>query len=81
MAGVIDDKGQQWEHCLNCGDWVKIQRLSREDLCPSCARCTPRGRAELRAQRLPKNEKLWAEAKAKAEEWVKTVKIVVRDVK
>lgn len=27
MAGVIDSKGQQWEHCNVCGDFVKIQNL------------------------------------------------------
>lgn len=47
MSGVIDDDGTQWEHCNNCGKWVKIQNLRYEpksaefpsgrDLCKKCA--------------------------------------------
>lgn len=46
MSGVIDENGQQWEHCNECGKWVKIQNLRYEqpthqheygrDLCQSC---------------------------------------------
>lgn len=27
MSGVIDEKGQQWEHCTLCGMSHKIQNL------------------------------------------------------
>lgn len=27
MSGVIDKNGQQWEHCCNCGKFVKYQDL------------------------------------------------------
>jgi hypothetical protein len=27
MSGVIDDNGQQWEHCCHCGNFTKIQDL------------------------------------------------------
>ena len=47
MCGVIDSDGQQWEHCNQCGKWVKIQNLKYEkptpenpygrDLCSRCA--------------------------------------------
>lgn len=47
MSGVIDDNGQQWEHCCSCGKFVKIQKLWYEkpskqyqygrDLCNACA--------------------------------------------
>jgi len=50
MSGVIDEKGQQWEHCNNCGDFVKIQNLRYEqptekydygrDLCSKCYELT-----------------------------------------
>jgi len=50
MSGVIDEKGQQWEHCSNCGDFVKIQNLRYEqptekydygrDLCSKCYELT-----------------------------------------
>ena len=46
MSGVIDDNGQQWEHCNDCGDFVEIELLAYEapteeylygrDLCPKC---------------------------------------------
>jgi ribosomal protein L34E len=55
MSGVIDDRGQQWEHCNRCGKWVKIQKLHYEeksaefpygrDLCLQCALdCIDEGR-------------------------------------
>lgn len=47
MAGVIDDSGQQWEHCSLCGKFVKVEELWYEvpnkrfrfgrDLCKRCA--------------------------------------------
>ena len=45
--GVIDDRGQQWEHCNHCGKWVKLQALKYGwstrwndyvDLCPTCVK-------------------------------------------
>jgi hypothetical protein len=46
MCGVIDNNGQQWEYCNNCGKFVKIEKLFYElpneqfscgrDLCESC---------------------------------------------
>jgi hypothetical protein len=46
MSGVMDEHGQQWEHCSLCREFVKIQDLEYEeaseafpfglDLCPSC---------------------------------------------
>lgn len=46
MSGVIDDKGNQWEHCHCCGEFVLIQDLAYEqpsqymrygrDLCQKC---------------------------------------------
>ena len=27
MSGVIDDDGQQWEHCCKCHNFVRIQDL------------------------------------------------------
>ena len=27
MSGVIDDKGQQWEHCCDCGKLVRMDNL------------------------------------------------------
>lgn len=47
MSGVIDSKGQQWEHCGCCGKFIKFpQNLGYEkptakwkygrDLCVSC---------------------------------------------
>ena len=47
MAGVIDDNGQQWEHCNHCSKYVRIQNLKTGyspkwpehkwvDLCPEC---------------------------------------------
>ncbi len=48
MSGVIDDNGQQWEHCNACYKYVRIDRLMYEppsseheygrDLCPQCAK-------------------------------------------
>ena len=48
MSGVIDKSGQQWEHCNECGKFVRIQWLRYEkpsiqfpcgrDLCRDCAR-------------------------------------------
>jgi len=47
MSGVIDDTGQQWEHCNMCDAWVQIEELWYQpktpdyphgrDLCVSCA--------------------------------------------
>ena len=31
MAGIIDENGQQWEHCNVCGDFVKIRDLLYEE--------------------------------------------------
>lgn len=46
MSGVIDDNGVQWEHCNECGKWVRYHHLKYEppsrdhkygrDLCPEC---------------------------------------------
>jgi hypothetical protein len=46
MSGVIDRDGQQWEHCNECGKFVRIEYLKYEqpsaehrngrDLCPVC---------------------------------------------
>lgn len=46
MAGVIDDNGQQWEHCNGCGTFTKLQNLGYQpqtqaypygrDLCIKC---------------------------------------------
>jgi len=48
MAGVIDSKGVQWEHCGECRKWVRFDQLWYEhptekhkhgrDLCSNCAR-------------------------------------------
>ena len=42
MSGVIDESGQQWEHCNGCGKFVRIENLgylktTPADLCVSCA--------------------------------------------
>jgi hypothetical protein len=47
MSGVIDNNGQQWEHCGVCGQFEKIQMLKYEppsdrfeygrDICQCCA--------------------------------------------
>lgn len=34
MSGVIDEKGQQWEHCNICGGWVAIEMLGYEPKTP-----------------------------------------------
>lgn len=47
MSGVIDDDGQQWEHCNHCGEFIEIEKLrpgwstrhtewDAVDLCPKC---------------------------------------------
>lgn len=46
MAGVIEDKGVQWEHCDACGESVRLDNLGYQpksranpygrDLCMSC---------------------------------------------
>lgn len=46
MSGVIDEHGQQWEHCHGCGGWVKLEDLGHMmqnpkhpyglDLCVKC---------------------------------------------
>lgn len=46
MSGVIDEDGQQWEHCDGCTKFVKIEELLYEqptgrykygrDLCKKC---------------------------------------------
>jgi len=46
MSGVIDEDGQQWEHCNGCTRFVRIEDLGYEqptarfkygrDLCPDC---------------------------------------------
>jgi len=46
MSGVIDDNGQQWEHCNGCEEWVKLEDLGYlrpskkllhgADLCVDC---------------------------------------------
>lgn len=46
MSGVVDEHGQQWEHCNACGASVKLQQLGYEkpstqhpygrDLCVTC---------------------------------------------
>lgn len=46
MSGVIDERGQQWEHCNACTNFVRIQDLLYEqpsekfehgrDICPTC---------------------------------------------
>ena len=30
MSGVIDKRGQQWEHCNICSEFVRIQDLGYE---------------------------------------------------
>ncbi len=52
MSGVVDDNGQQWEHCTQCGKWVRFQNLWYEeptpkhphgrDLCKHCAAASHR---------------------------------------
>lgn len=47
MAGVIDENGQQWEHCNECGEFVRIEDLGFQphseklngpcDICIKCA--------------------------------------------
>lgn len=27
MAGIVDDKGVQWEHCNFCAAWVRLPNL------------------------------------------------------
>lgn len=34
MSGVIDESGQQWEHCNGCTNWVRIQDLEYEQPTP-----------------------------------------------
>lgn len=38
MSGVIDNNGQQWEHCCQCGQFVRFEALRyahlRKDLDP-----------------------------------------------
>lgn len=46
MSGVIDEDGQQWEHCNGCTKFIRIEDLLYEqptmkyrygrDLCPPC---------------------------------------------
>ncbi len=61
MSGVIDENGQQWEHCSHCSRWVKIQNLRYEQpspkheygrgLCNRCYRITQI--VEIRLQPVP----------------------------
>lgn len=56
MAGVIDERGVQWEHCSCCGKLVRLQDLGYQpkshqhpygrDLCLTCANALPQ--AQLR---------------------------------
>lgn len=51
MSGVIDKDGVQWEHCNECGKFVKIQELGYQphslkwngpcDICLECANKAP----------------------------------------
>lgn len=47
MSGVIDEHGQQWEHCNHCNKFIEIEKLLTGyspkwpnyewvDLCPTC---------------------------------------------
>jgi hypothetical protein len=47
MSGVIDEHGQQWEHCSVCTGWVRIEDLGYEPPSPQftcgrdiCLKCT-----------------------------------------
>ena len=52
MSGIVDKKGQQWEHCMVCSKWVKIQNLGYEpptetypcgrDICLACTNKHPK---------------------------------------
>lgn len=52
MSGVIDENGQQWEHCNVCGKFVKLQNLGYDppsvdyphgrDICITCTNVSPR---------------------------------------
>ena len=56
MSGVVDEHGQQWEHCTACRVFIEIEKLGYElpspehkygrDLCPEC----------MKASKLPKVE-------------------------
>jgi hypothetical protein len=52
MAGVIDDRGQQWEHCHTCNDFVRFpQNLGytegyKAHICISCANKLPQEQLE-----------------------------------
>jgi len=51
MSGVIDDKGVQWGHCNECGDFVRLTDLGYQppskahphgrDLCIRCVNALP----------------------------------------
>lgn len=54
MSGVVDKNGQQWEHCNNCGEWVKILDLfygpmiavaPKEKWLDLCLRCAERSQS------------------------------------
>jgi hypothetical protein len=34
MAGVVDSNNQQWEHCCQCGKYVKYEHLVYATLAP-----------------------------------------------
>ena len=46
MSGVIDEDGTQWEHCNDCGKFVRIEHLRYKQPSPAnpygldlCSRC------------------------------------------
>ncbi len=51
MSGVIDERGQQWEHCNGCGLFTRLEALGYEppstqftcgrDLCLACVNAHP----------------------------------------
>lgn len=51
MSGVIDDDGQQWERCNECGEFTKLEELGFQpfsekwqgpcDICIACANKAP----------------------------------------
>lgn len=57
MSGVIDDNGVQWEHCNDCGKFVRLTNLGYlkpseayphgKDLCVRCVDAGIQGRQYL----------------------------------
>ena len=41
MSGVLDENGQQWEHCNVCGEFRRIGDLGHiPGVCDICMECT-----------------------------------------